>query len=399
MGKIRQEITADVCIVGAGPHGLAAALLFERIDPSIRVVVLDQSNEWLSSWKKQFRQAEIATLRSPIVHHPSPDSFALDDFVKREDFPLSGLPYNPPTTKAFEAFCAEIINASSIDDPVVAIPRSIRCEGDYVIIDSHARAIHARYLIIASNPQQAIIPQWAESIYHQSRQMQHSGEIDLANANDIAGQKIAVIGGGLTAAHLTRSALDKGALVDMILRRPLQIRNFDTDPGWLGPKYLNDYYAESDAHRRIKLARGARNGGSIPPWMRDSLVDYERDGNLKIRESQEVTSAKLTSPNRYELSLSDGNQIDVDQVWLATGTQSSLHAMECLRPFLHDIAFIDGFPVTNNSLRLCEEPIYVMGRSATFALGPSAGNLWGATRAARRIATDITGVELITNGT
>ena len=73
MGKIRQEITADVCIVGAGPHGLAAALLFERIDPSIRVVVLDQSNEWLSSWKKQFRQAEIATLRSPIVHHPSPD--------------------------------------------------------------------------------------------------------------------------------------------------------------------------------------------------------------------------------------------------------------------------------------------------------------------------------------
>ena len=39
-----------------------------------------------------------------------------------------------------------------------------------------------------------------------------------------------------------------------------------------------------------------------------------------------------------------------------------------------------------------------MGRSATFALGPSAGNLWGATRAARRIATDITGVELVTNG-
>ena len=37
----------------------------------------------------------------------------------------------------------------------------------------------------------------------------------------------------------------------MILRRPLQIRNFDTDPGWLGPKYLNDYYAEPDAHRRI----------------------------------------------------------------------------------------------------------------------------------------------------
>ena len=97
--------------------------------------------------------------------------------------------------------------------------------------------------------------------------MQHSGEIDLANANDIAGQKIAVIG-GVNCGTSNASALDKGALVDMILRRPLQIRNFDTDPGWLGPKYLNDYYAESDAHRRIKLARVACNGGSIPPWER-----------------------------------------------------------------------------------------------------------------------------------
>ena len=59
MGKTRRDINTDVCIVGAGPHGLAATLLFERIDPSIRVVVLDQSNEWLKSWKKQFRQAEL----------------------------------------------------------------------------------------------------------------------------------------------------------------------------------------------------------------------------------------------------------------------------------------------------------------------------------------------------
>ena len=57
MGKSRRDVNTDVCIVGAGPHGLAATLLFERIDPSIRVVVLDQSNEWLKSWKKQFRQA------------------------------------------------------------------------------------------------------------------------------------------------------------------------------------------------------------------------------------------------------------------------------------------------------------------------------------------------------
>ena len=132
--------------------------------------------------------------------------------------------------------------------------------------------------------------------------------------------------------------------------------------------------------------------------MRDYLVDYESNGNLRIRESKEVASAKLTSCARYELTLCNEKQVNVDQVWLATGTQSDLYAMECLRPFLHGVTFVDGFPVTSNSLRLGQNPIYVMGRSATFALGPSAGNLWGATRAAKRIAADITGVELIANG-
>ena len=40
-----------------------------------------------------------------------------------------------------------------------------------------------------------------------------------------------------------------------------------------------------------------------------------------------------------------------------------------------------------------------MGRTATFALGPAAGNLWGATRAAHQITKDITGVEFVSNGT
>ena len=58
MGKTRRDVNTDVCIVGAGPHGLAQ-LLFERIDPSIRVVVLDQSNEWLKSWKSNLDRQKL----------------------------------------------------------------------------------------------------------------------------------------------------------------------------------------------------------------------------------------------------------------------------------------------------------------------------------------------------
>ena len=67
--------------------------------------------------------------------------------------------------------------------------------------------------------------------------------------------------------------------------------------------------------------------------------------------------------------------------------------MECLRQILENTTFIDGFPLVDHSLRLNPYPVYVMGRSATFALGPAAGNLWGATKAAHRITKDITEAE------
>ena len=82
----------------------------------------------------------------------------------------------------------------------------------------------------------------------------------------------------------------------MIARRPLQIRDFDTEPGWLGPKYLTKYLAESDERLRIQAAREARGGGSIPGWMRDHLEEPTGEGRIEILESTEVVSAQVTSP-------------------------------------------------------------------------------------------------------
>ena len=68
--------TTDTCIIGAGPQGLAAALQLELVAPSMDVTVIDHSDQWLTAWKTQFARADITTLRSPIVHHPSPDPYA-----------------------------------------------------------------------------------------------------------------------------------------------------------------------------------------------------------------------------------------------------------------------------------------------------------------------------------
>ena len=400
MGKSDEVLRTDTCIVGAGPHGLAAALHLKQVNPAADVTVIDRSNEWLNSWNQQFDRAEISALRSPIVHHPSPNPYALTDFVTRENFPRSGLPYDPPTAGAFSAFCAEIIAETNLSHPLLAIPESLRSDHKSVELTTSAGIIQAENLIIATNPHQRQIPQWTWNLIgHQPGLLDHALDVDLPGMSDLSGQSIAIIGGGLTGAHLARNAALKGAAVTIIARRPLQIRDFDTEPGWLGPKYLTKYHAEADADRRIQTAKAARNGGSIPAWMHDSLTAPINKGSIEILDSIEVISARTASPKGCVLTLNTDETVYSDQVWLATGTQSTLHSMRWLQPILEDIPIIDGFPLVDQSLRLGPYPIFVMGRSATFALGPAAGNLWGARHAARRITTAITGLELGPDGT
>ncbi len=394
-----EVLTTDTCIAGAGPHGLAAALHLKEARPSADITVIDHSNEWLTTWNRQFKYSEINTLRSPIVHHPSPNPYALSDFIKTRNLPRSGLPYDPPTTEAFAAFCAEIIAEAALAPPLAATLESLRSNHQGLELETSKGTLRAQNLIVATNPHQRRIPQWTWSLIgHQAGLVEHALDVNLPDLPDLNGQKITIIGGGLTAAHLARNAALKGAAVKMIARRPLQIRDFDTEPGWLGPKYLSEYFAESDERRRIQLARDARGGGSIPGWMRDHLKEATGTGTIEILESMEVTSAQIASTHGCTLELISGETIYSDRVWLATGTQSNLQSMRCLHSVLEDIPVVDGFPLVDQSLRLGPHPVFIMGRSATYALGPAAGNLWGARHAANRIATAITGVELALGG-
>lgn len=197
----------------------------------------------------------------------------------------------------------------------------------------------------------------------------------------------------MTAAHLACGAAKRGAHVHLVARRPLQTRSFDTDPGWLGPKHLRAFTEDRDPASRLARAKAARGGGTIPSWMRSRLGNAEAVGNLVVHLGQEVTKATIER-GTCRLDLSEGESIETERVWLATGTTPDLSAMRCLEPLLPDIVTIDGYPLTNDDLRVGPHPVHVMGRLATLTLGPAAGNLWGAQRAARRITTAITGVDL-----
>ena len=78
-----------------------------------------------------------------------------------------------------------------------------------------------------------------------------------------------------------------------------------------------------------------------------------------------------------------------DRLWLATGTTAEITASRYLDDVIADLPVVDGYPIIDDSLRLPRLPIFVTGRLTTSILGPAAGNLWGAQRAAQRIARQV----------
>lgn len=386
----------DVCILGAGPHGLAAALHLLRADPTLaeRLVVLDPAGAWLAVWRDHFARLEIEHLRSPIVHHPAPEVTALALHVARHGLAGTGLPYEQPTAEAFESFCDELVDLAGLAPPLALRPRRIRAVGKRLLIEAGDQILDAAQLVVATNPHRRQVPGWVEPLLGRFRHVQHSDDVDLRDLDALTGERVSIVGGGLTAAHLACGAARRGAEVHLLARRELTCRNFDTDPGWLGPRYLRGYDDLADPRRKLAVAQAARGGGSIPPWMHDQLVELASDRRVTLHEAAEVAVASDDGMERACLRLDDGTDLEVDRLWLATGTAPDLTGLRCAHDLVADMGLVDGLPATDDDLRAGSHPVYVMGRLATLTLGPAAGNLWGAQRAARRIAGAITGVDL-----
>ncbi len=395
MDAQRPEIDAEVCVLGSGPHGLAAALHLLEAEPGLRLAVLDRNGAWLRGWHDQLARAEITVLRSPIVHHPASEPSALAEHVTAHKLSRSGLPYDPPTAEAFASFCAELIVEAGLDAPIASEVQAITSSPRGVRIETDREMIRAEHLVVAGNPHRRRIPEWVWPLLgNRPGLFEHGNDVDLRSFPDLDGERVVILGGGMTAAHLACGAAARGADVHLVTRRPVETRGFDTDPGWLGPKYLRAFDAEPDPQRRYRRAVEARGGGTIPPWLRRRLDAAAEADDLAIHDGCGVRAADVDGEGVAVLALGDQSTLLADRVWLATGTTPDLGALRCLGSLVADLPLVEGLPVTESDLRLGSHPVYVTGRLATLTLGPAAGNLWGAPRTARRITHAITGVDL-----
>ena len=387
---------ADIVIVGAGPQALSLSCLLLQKRPRLqrRLRIVDPSGRWLSRWQRQMERFEIPWLRSPSPHHPHPNPHALRQFAhsQQRSRQLEG-PYGLPHTDLFADFCRQAIGEYQLSDAVqpasvehIRLPRL--GAGPMELALSDGTTVTAGRLVIAAGSGTAQMPSWVGTIAgnHPPEALQHSDRIHLPSLQPLQGQRILIVGGGLTSAHLALGALRRGARVHLLCRRTLKQKPFDADPGWLGPKYLKAFHAEPCMRRRRRLVLEARDGGSITPQAAAELRQAQRRGDLQLHEHCHVQAAGWSS-GQWDLVCGGGLRLCADRIWLATGHRQGVSQQPLLRQ-LHaqqPIELVDNWPVLSPDLRWPGTCVHLMGGLSALQLGPAARNLFGGREAARRI--------------
>lgn len=374
-----------LAVIGAGPHALTLLGELWRADRSLLedTLVLDPSGGWLETWCDMFRRLEIQYLRSPIVHHPFPDVHAIHrhEDLCRDD--VGPGPYARPSQRIFMTVVHDLLQEMGAAAAVQpnAVVRLEPSERSTVLVLDDGTELRARTVVLATNAHRPVT----------LRGMEHAQRVpDLGDIGD--GEHVVVVGGGLTAAQLVDRALEHGARVTMVTRRQLVAREFDVDPGWMGPKHLAGFDRVPDRAERVRRALEARGGGTVPPLVLEDL--RSRAGSGAVRLVEGVAAASVSgSDGSWCVDLVDGEQLHADRVVAALGSRLEVRDDPLLGRLVDSGRVrVDGsVPRLDDALRVFGSQVHVMGRHAIAELGPAAGNLSGARRAAERIRAHLCG--------
>ncbi len=385
----------DIAVVGAGPQALTLIthLLQKRPKMRGRVRVFDPAGTWLHQWQHQFGAQGIPYLRSPAAHHPSPNPHDLRRFAESRPDDLIP-PYDRPSTALFQEFCQDLIQQWDLSNWICPyrVTRIQPLQPHFQLALDDGSCVSARRVVVATGSPLTQSPNWAQALPSQypADRLCHSSAVDLRCLPHPLCERILIVGGGLTSGHLAWGAFNRGAQVTLLYRRTLQERFFDTDPGWLGPKYLKQFQAEPDWDTRWSMVQSARDGGSLTPELMTQLRRVQRSGALQIRENCQVQRI-LWQGSEWEVLCQDGSLFQVDRIWLATGYRFDVSADPLWQDVRqhHPIQEVGGLPVLEPDLRWPGCHLYVMGGLAALHLGPTARNLSGSRSASERIVPSL----------
>ena len=375
-------------VIGGGIHGvhLAARLIAEaHVNPK-QLRIVDPGQRLLQRWRTCTETTGMRHLRSPAVHHLDVEPWSLRIFGTKRNAKKSNFaaPYSRPSLALFNAHCDRVIDEFSLDDLHISARavRATRSKGFIAVELSNEQVIETRNIVLAVGMgEQPHYPDWLPENRSNIHHVFAPGFDEWPQEKE----RVVVVGGGISAAQIALRLMKEGHEVHLMSRHELRQHQFDSDPGWLGPKHMNGFEKVRDVAKRRALIAEARHKGSVPPNVRRAIkraVRLEKmTWHLEEVEHIEVVEGDSTVHFR------SGRQLKFDRMLLSTGFSAhrpgGSFVDELVETFELPCAPC-GYPILDHWLRW-DSNIFASGPLAELELGPTARNIAGARRAADRL--------------
>ena len=390
-----------ITIIGGGIHGVSIAIRLLREMPTAakHLAIVDRFPQPLTQWQRKTERQGMTFLRSPAVHHISPDALGIVEYAERHNRTSElAPPYSQPSTQLFRDFCngvlAELEQYRVYYQFEVAELRWDKGAGKFPfrLISENNEGFRSHCVILAVGVDDCtyVPPEFVQWQCQYPDRILHASEFNVDSQDEQGSEKsFVIVGGGLTAGTLARSLSERGHSVVLIARNQLKTEQFDFPPVWLGPKALTEFASETDFQRRYEIIQKNRGEGSITPDIIEALMDAS---NIKIYPEtriQNIDSAGERNPTQgLNVKTNHGDIMNVSRVILATGYQFNLRRYGFLKELItqHQIPLVCGLPRLDTDLQLYPvENLFGSGTIAQLQIGPASGNIAGASLAYERL--------------
>lgn len=384
-------------IIGGGIHGthLSHVLTAKGKYPKDRIRVLDPFEKPMARWEECTANTGMPFLRSPVVHHIDLNPFSLQSFAQTREGRSSAqftFPYNRPSLEFFRLHCEHIIHQHQLQDLRLVGRASglSRQENGGIQVETSQGTLTARRVALAiSLSEQPAWPHWAREVQAAGATIHHIFEPGFQRQQLSSWSHAVVIGGGISGAQTAQVLAEQSpGTVTLLARHDIKEHQFDSDPGWIGPKFMDRFDREPDKGKRRAMIQGARHRGSMPPEVARRLRIYRQQGMLH-HQIADVVSARMIDSGMIELTLTNGQPpLLTDCIILATGFSPQRPGGEWLERSIDALGLkcaACGYPIVGRDLHW-GSGIYVSGPLAELELGPTSRNIVGARKAGERLA-------------
>lgn len=370
-------------VIGGGPYGIAAAA--QAIEAGIETVVVGRP---FSFWTDNM-PAGMYLRSGPDWHLDASQVHTFEAFLDERGIKASDVDPVPIATFLEYAGWFQHHKHVAVRETLVT-GLTWNGDGSFLVALDNGETLTAESVVAAPGVRYfQHRPEWSTSL----PESLCSHTCELVGFDDFEGARVLIVGGRQSAYEWAALAGEHGAeRVDIVHRH--DVPRFDRVSWKFVDPYMEQTLAKPGWWRTLSLSEQeaiARQfwevGRLTLEWWLTPRLQGDR---FTRRPGTSVVSVTTGDPGAARVRLSDGTELTVDRIVLATGYKGDLGRVPYLAGVLDRVQVAGGFPVLDETFQTSLPGLYLPGFTGTRDFGPFFGFTKGCPAAAALVTRGLT---------